>query len=347
MADVDTPQTFVFKRGRLAHAASLLVGNLQLVFYPNGYSRLKARKSNTLRDFLAVAGSLGVTHLLVFTSSGEGTTLRIIKTPHGPTLTFRLVEYSSMQDLHAAQGAPVLTKRMIDSAPLCIMAGFGDVGKETKRSSDEQKAIQLCATTIKAMYPEVSVTTAGWRSVKRCVLYSADKTGLISFRHYLVRYRIADASGGLISVFQEHNLALGSLESIKDIQTLQRPEPTDLLECFFSDKPFQLIEVGPRMKLKLLKIEAGVSSGMVLYHAYVTKTAEQVAASELKAAITRNRMEKEARLDIRRRVRRLEEESRNIARTATARQQTADNLAYYAAEREAELSESLGDSPAT
>lgn len=343
MLDTDAPQTFVLKRGRLAHAASLLVGNLQLVFYPNGYSRLKARKSNTLRDFLAIAGSLDVTHLLIFTSSGEGTTLRIIKTPHGPTLTFRLVEYSSMQDLHVAQNAPVLTKRMIDSAPLCIMAGFGDVGKETKRTSDEQKALQLCATTIKAMYPEVSITTARWRSVKRCVLYSADKTGLITFRHYLVRYRVTNASDGLISIFQEHNLALGSLESIKDIQTLHRPEPSDPLEQFFSDKPFQLIEAGPRMKLKLLKIEAGVSSGMVLYHAYITKSAEQIAANELKAAATRNRMEKDARMNIRRRIRRLEEEKRNATRTSAARQQTAENLAYHAAEREAELSESLGD----
>ena len=38
----------------------------------------------------------------------------------------------------------------------------------------------------------------------------------------------------------------------------------------------RLYEIGPRLKLKLIKIEEGVCDGEVLYHQFVTKTAEEM-----------------------------------------------------------------------
>lgn len=48
------------------------------------------RKSNTLKDFLHVAGPLGVTHFLIFSATDFGSYLRVARVPHGPTLTFRI-----------------------------------------------------------------------------------------------------------------------------------------------------------------------------------------------------------------------------------------------------------------
>ncbi|KAI7694772.1 hypothetical protein SSS_02378 [Sarcoptes scabiei] len=39
---------------------------------------------------------------------------------------------------------------------------------------------------------------------------------------------------------------------------------------------FRLYELGPRIRLKLIKIEDGIMSGEVLFHSYVTKTAEEI-----------------------------------------------------------------------
>jgi len=44
----------------------------------------------------------------------------------------------------------------------------------------------------------------------------------------------------------------------------------------------KLIELGPRMCLKLVKIERGLASGDVMYHAYVKKTPTEVKAQRLK-----------------------------------------------------------------
>lgn len=38
----------------------------------------------------------------------------------------------------------------------------------------------------------------------------------------------------------------------------------------------RLAEIGPRLKLKLIKIEEGISDGEVLYHEFIAKTPEEV-----------------------------------------------------------------------
>eukprot|EP00956_Cyclotella_meneghiniana_P017733 scaffold29167_cov26-Cyclotella_meneghiniana.AAC.1 len=72
----------------------------------------------------------------------------------------------------------------------------------------------------------------------------------------------------------------------------------------------KLVELGPRLRLKLVKVERGMASGDVMYHAYVNKTAEEV--RELKA-----RKEGEAALKKRRR----EEQEANVERKRTAKEE--------------------------
>ena len=38
----------------------------------------------------------------------------------------------------------------------------------------------------------------------------------------------------------------------------------------------RLVELGPRMKLELVKIEEGILSGEVLYHSYIKKTQQEI-----------------------------------------------------------------------
>lgn len=46
-------------------------------------------KRNNLKDFIVNGIVLGVTHLFVLTRGDNWITLRIIRSPQGPTLTFR------------------------------------------------------------------------------------------------------------------------------------------------------------------------------------------------------------------------------------------------------------------
>jgi ribosome biogenesis protein SSF1/2 len=71
-----------------------------------------------LKDFLQVAGQLGVTHMLIFGRTEIAVNLRIARVPHGPTLTFRVCTYSLARDVLAAQRRPKSPGIEFQTAPL-------------------------------------------------------------------------------------------------------------------------------------------------------------------------------------------------------------------------------------
>ena len=99
------PKSFVLRSGKVGKGVEGLVQDLRRVMEPNTASRLQERKGNKLRDFLAMAGPLGVSHMLVLNQTETGTNLRMAKTPRGPTFTFRVEDYMLMRDVMAGHKA--------------------------------------------------------------------------------------------------------------------------------------------------------------------------------------------------------------------------------------------------
>ena len=60
---------------------------------------MQERNRNKLKDYLTMAPSLGVTHLLALTLTDLAPSLRIVRLPAGPTLSFRVERYSLMKDI--------------------------------------------------------------------------------------------------------------------------------------------------------------------------------------------------------------------------------------------------------
>ena len=56
-------------------------------------SNLKVRKGNVMKDFLTIAGPMNVSHLLTFSKTNESVSFRLITTPKGPTLSFKVEEF--------------------------------------------------------------------------------------------------------------------------------------------------------------------------------------------------------------------------------------------------------------
>ena len=69
------------------------------LLYPFTASKLKESKKNTLKDFISVAGQYGVSHMLLFSQTEKACYLRLIKNPKGPTVTFKISEYSLSKDV--------------------------------------------------------------------------------------------------------------------------------------------------------------------------------------------------------------------------------------------------------
>ncbi len=64
-------------------------------------------------------------------------------------------------------------------------------------------------------------------------------------------------------------------------------------------KAIKLVELGPRMKLRMTKVEEGVCSGKVMWHEYISKTKEEI--KELDRKWEEKRQEREARKKIQKR----------------------------------------------
>jgi len=102
----------------------------------------------------------------------------------------------------------------------------------------------------------------------------------------------------------------------------------------------KLVELGPRLRLKLVKVERGMASGDVMYHAYVTKTPQEI--KELKERKEgeiqlkkRRREEQEANIERKR----AEKEEKKAKREARKKEREEQAMARLRGEADEEVSE--------
>ncbi|KAF2315433.1 hypothetical protein GH714_039227 [Hevea brasiliensis] len=93
------PKSFVFSRGKLPGPLKQLHMDLRKLMLPYTALNLREKKRNNLRDFLNVLGPMGVTHFLILSKIETASYLRVARTSQGPTLTFKIHEYSTAQDV--------------------------------------------------------------------------------------------------------------------------------------------------------------------------------------------------------------------------------------------------------
>lgn len=116
-----SPKSMVIRigAGEVGPSVSQLVKDVRLMMEPDTAARLKERRGNKLRDYLTMAGPLGVTHLLLFSRSTSGNTnLRMALTPRGPTLHFKVEKYSLCKDVKKAMKRPKGSGKEYHSPPL-------------------------------------------------------------------------------------------------------------------------------------------------------------------------------------------------------------------------------------
>ena len=115
------PKSMVIRigAGEVGPSVSQLVKDVRAMMEPGTASRLKERRANRLRDYLTMAGPLGVSHLLLFSRSASGNTnMRLALTPRGPTLHFRVEKYSLCKDIRKALKHPKGGSKEYVTAPL-------------------------------------------------------------------------------------------------------------------------------------------------------------------------------------------------------------------------------------
>ncbi|PRW21095.1 Peter Pan [Chlorella sorokiniana] len=281
------PKSFVFRRGR--HGALLrdLEKDLRKLMAPNTATALKESKRNQLKDFVHVAGPLGVTHFLILTATHNASYLRVAKTPRGPTLTMRIHEYSLIRDVVAAQQRPRIPQAMWLGPPLVVMNNFG---------GEEQ--MKLAAVTFQNLFPAINVQTTRLSACQRVLLLDYNKeTQRISMRHFSIAVAPSGVSKNLKQLLARKALPdLGKAADVAEFLTRSgygsESEGEEAEQSRVELPPeagarpgarqsrVRLFEVGPRLELEIVKVEEGLCDGRVLFHKYQQRSKEEADAQQ-------------------------------------------------------------------
>ncbi|KAI9084974.1 hypothetical protein K1719_032966 [Acacia pycnantha] len=224
------PKSFVFSRGKLPGPLRQLQMDLRKLMLPYTALNLKEKKRNNLKDFLNVAGPM----------------------------------------VSVASSMP---ERSFQNSALIVLSGFvsGDL------------PLQLTTNMFQNIFPTIDVKTVNLSSCQRIVLLNYNKeTKLIDFWHYSIRLQPVGVSRRIRKFVQNHQVPdLRNLHDVSDFitkagygseseaddeaATVTLASDLGRVNRASTKSAVKLQEVGPRMTLKLIKIEKGLCSGEVLF----------------------------------------------------------------------------------
>ncbi|XP_055457467.1 suppressor of SWI4 1 homolog [Psammomys obesus] len=302
------PHSFVFTRGRAGRSVQQLSLDVRRVMEPLTATRLQVRKKNSLKDCVAVAGPLGVTHFIILSKTDSSVYLKLMRLPGGPTLTFQINKYTLVRDVVSSLRRHRMHEQQFNHPPLLVLNSFGVQGMHVK----------LMATMFQNLFPSINVHTVNLNTIKRCLLinYNPDSQEL-DFRHYSIKVVPVGASRGMKKLLQEKFPNMSRLQDISEllasgvVLSESEVEPdgehniTELPQAVAGrgnmqaqQSAIRLTEIGPRMTLQLIKIQEGVGNGNVLFHSFVHKTEEELqailAAKEEKLRLKAQRQNQQA-----------------------------------------------------
>lgn len=309
-----------------------------------------------------MCGPLGVTHLLLFSRSESGNTnLRLARTPHGPTLHFRVEKYSLCKDIARSLKHPRTDLAAFQTPPLLVMNNFltPDPARESLGDAAPPKHLEKLVTDMfQGLFPPIQPHTTPLHTIKRVLLLHREPpspdTGSvkISLRHYAITTKISGLPKALRRLHAAEKLLganakksksrnlpdLGKLEDVADYmldpsaggytsasdteadtdaeveisapvkqRVLSRrakerlaadpasaPTRTSARGPRVEKRAVKLVELGPRMTLRLTKVEEDVCAGKTMWHEFITKSKAEQHALEQKWAV-RNKLKAERR----------------------------------------------------
>lgn len=252
--------------------------DVRKVMEPFTAIRVKVRKQNTIKDFVSVSGFFNVTHILVFSKTTKNMYLRVCRTPRGPTLVFRIDNFSLAKDVLSKLRKPVVYAGIFLLPPLLILNGF------PTDSSNQQ--VKLITSMFSNMFPSIDVQTVKLSKVRRTVVFNYNaENDTIEFRHYAISTRPVGLSRPVKKLLVSKKLPdLSKLKSIEDFfekdlsctesendeadvsRHVVLPQHVPARGNLCDEKSaVRLTELGPRMTLKLIRIQEGLMKGKALY----------------------------------------------------------------------------------
>lgn len=323
--ETKVPKSMVFRRGKTEVEVGELVHDMRQMMLPFTALNLQENKNLTFSQYSQhLALPMGVSHMLCFSQNEERLWLRLGRTPEGPTLLFRVQQFSLHRHLAALQKRPVSlnTPALHTNPPIVVTNNFESNNRQTAPQ------LKLLRITFQNLFPATNVFTVKLQDCRRVALFHYDETNdSIEWRHYAITAtpvgvnrrvkRLITTKHKLPNLHHCQDIAEYLDGNLSDAPSDSEAEDDDAV-VKLSDRftganhksqssALKLKELGPRLTLKLVKVEKGLASGDVLYHALVHKTPEEAAALKAKKEKERQlklqrRAQQEANVDRKRQV---------------------------------------------
>jgi len=283
---VRAPHSFVVHRGKVGKFVKDLTSDFRQVMEPFTASNVKVRPKNVIKDFVQVAGVMKVSHLVMFTKTVRGPYMKIGRFPRGPTITFAVENYSLGKDVRSSLKRQVTYAKQYANHALLIMNNF--------TGSEDGKSLELVESMFQNLFPSINPHKVKVGSIRRCVLMNYNKdTKLIDFRHYTIKMMPVGICKGTKKIVQGKVPNLGKCADIGEFidkggglseseaeedETSHVSAPSGVSVrgvVSGATSSVRLVELGPRLSLRLVKIEEGLLDGEILHHEFVEKTEEE------------------------------------------------------------------------
>ena len=276
--------------------------------YPNTATQLKESKKMPIKDYLNAASVYQVSHLVFISMTAKASYIKFAKLPEGPTLTFKISGYMLSSDIYEGKANPKSLNKSVYSKPLLVLNGMGN---------EDDQELKICSLMFQSIFPPINAQKSKIKECKRVVLISSTskQDNTFEFRHYKINTKHRDINKQIKKVFtMGSKLDLSKYEDISefalkagagygtDSEAEDFPDSKIELPDDHGDKikgskvAVRLEELGPRMTLKLIKIQENLFKGNVLYHRYMKKSKQEIrelmTSAKTKGKKEREQMEK-------------------------------------------------------
>jgi len=289
------PNVCVIGRGVTSNACKNLEADIRLIFQPLTSVNAGTFATAKFKDITQALPAMGSTHLITFSEAEKGLNFRIGRFRDGPTLTFRVLTAATSKDVDAVRNVGhKLTKEFYTTShPFLITSNF-----DFER--DEEK---IAHTVIQNMFPVFNIQDTDLKAFKRCVIFDVDKkTREIHLRHYLIQINPIAANSSISSMSSSKIPKMNQMTDPSELilqsadeNVIEMPTSSNLTSSN-TKHAIKLKEIGPRLKLELLKIEEDFFDGRVIYHKYVEKTPQEIQDSETSAKIRKEMKKRQKQL---------------------------------------------------
>mmetsp|Transcript_2308 Transcript_2308/g.3164 ORF Transcript_2308/g.3164 Transcript_2308/m.3164 type:complete len:421 (+) Transcript_2308:28-1290(+) len=317
-------KSLVIRRGKTAVEVSELVTDMRHMMMPftalNFQEDAQNRKLTLQQYSKHVALPMGISHMMAFSQNESRLNLRLGRTPEGPTLHFRVQNFSLSRHIKSLQKRPVSNTTGIQAnPPVVVTNNFGDSSNARNQAALAAPHIKLMRITFQNLFPAINVAAVKLGECRRVVLFNLmpsedeeDGAPMVEMRHYAIQASVVGVHKRVKKLVASSKRKLPNLHKVQDIadyvtgqsisggaSVTSDAAPSDseaeddprhtieLPDSYMGQRKAQksalkLVELGPRLTLSLVKVEKGLGQGDVLYHSHVQKSPEEAAALKAK-----------------------------------------------------------------